>query len=94
LPTIEIIAKINELGISDTAIPLLDVGDITLDESAYRSWKFLEEFGVSPKTDMNFYVLAIQAIASGSSQPDTSIVAEIYASMARMATVQDHERLR
>jgi hypothetical protein len=94
LPTIEIIAKINELGISDTAIPLLDVGDITLDESAYRSWKFLEEFGVSPKTDMNFYVLAIQAIASSSSQPDTSIVAEIYASMARMATVQDHERLR
>jgi hypothetical protein len=94
LPTIEVIAKINELGISDMAIPLLDVGDITLDESAYRSWKFLEEFGVSPKTDMNFYVLAIQAIASGSSQPDTSIVADIYASMARMATVQDHERLR
>ncbi|UPX10550.1 uncharacterized protein EKO05_0001202 [Ascochyta rabiei] len=94
LPTKEVIETINDLGISGSTIPLLSVSDSALDGLAYQSWRFLEEFGVSPKPDMEFYVLALQAIALGPAQTDSSTVTRIYTRMAEMATVQHHEKLR
>ncbi|KAJ4318583.1 hypothetical protein N0V94_004361 [Neodidymelliopsis sp. IMI 364377] len=89
-----VIETINNLGISESTMPLLSVSDGTLDEFAYRSWRFLEEFGVSPKPDMNFYVLALRAVASRPTETDSGIVTHIYTCMAEMATVQHHKRLR
>lgn len=94
LPTKVVIETINELGISESTIPLLNVSDGTLNEVTYRSWRFLEEFGVRSMPDMDFYVLAIQAVASGPPGNDSSIVTHIYTRMAAMATLQHHKRLR
>ena len=89
-----VIETIKDLGISESTMPLLSVSDGTLDEFTYRSWRFLEEFGVSSKPDMNFYVLALRAVASDPTETDSGIVTHIYTCMAEMATVQHHKRLR
>lgn len=94
LPTEVVIQTINNLGISESTIPLLSVSDGTLNESACRSWRFLEEFGVNSKPDMDFYVLALRALASDPTETRSGIVTNIYTCMAEMATIQDHERLR
>ena len=94
LPTKVVIETIKDLGISESTMPLLSVSDGTLDEFTYRSWRFLEEFGVSSKPYMNFYVLALRAVASDPTETDSGIVTHIYTCMAEMATVQHHKRLR
>ncbi|KAH7070360.1 hypothetical protein BKA63DRAFT_605622 [Paraphoma chrysanthemicola] len=94
LPTTEMITMVDELGIPARTIPLLSISLNTLDEVTYRSWKFLEEFGVCSKPNMTFLVLAIQAMASEFESPDISKVTQIYANMAQMATVQHHDELR
>ncbi|KAH9866598.1 hypothetical protein J1614_008290 [Plenodomus biglobosus] len=94
LPTKTVIETINDLGISGSTMPLLSVSDGTLDELTYRSWRFLEDFGVSSKPDMDFYVLALRAVASGPTETDSGIVTQIYTCMAEMATIQHHNRLR
>lgn len=94
LPTKMVIETINNLGISESTMPLLSVSDGTLDELTYRSWRFLEEFGVRSKPDMDFYVLAIRAFASGPTGTDFGTVTHIYTCMAEMATIQHHTKLR
>ncbi|KAH6642718.1 hypothetical protein C7974DRAFT_469017 [Boeremia exigua] len=94
LPTKVVIETINNLGIPESIMPLLSVSDSTLDDLAYRSWRFLEDFGVGSKPDMNFYVLALRAVASGPSEADSDDVTHIYTCIAEMATVQNHKRLR
>ncbi|KAH7082057.1 hypothetical protein FB567DRAFT_581505 [Paraphoma chrysanthemicola] len=95
LPTTEVITMVDELGIPARTMPMLSISLTTLDEITYRSWKFLEEFGVCSKPNMTFFVLAIQAMAgSDFESPDISKVTQIYANMAQMATVQHHDQLR
>lgn len=94
LPTKVVIEAINYLGISESTMPLLSVSDGTLDDFTYRSWRFLEDFGVSSKPDMDFYVLALQAVASSPTETDYGIVTHIYTCMEEMATIQHRKRLR
>jgi hypothetical protein len=93
LPTNEIMAEIERLAVDRDVVPLLDVPEGTLDETSHRTWKFLEEFGVSSKPDLRLYKICI---ASKSREPEPEIrkVVEIYHGIARLAMLADCKSLR
>lgn len=93
LPTSEISEKISRIGLLDSKMPLLDLPEVTLDASAYRSWKFLTDFGVKSEPDLKFYMVAMRLKAL-EVVPNVSHVAQIYQNMAQIATVQNHRNLR
>ncbi|KAH4095486.1 hypothetical protein HBH46_167370 [Parastagonospora nodorum] len=93
LPTTETLAEIDRFGLDEDNFPLLALPEGTLDETSYRSWKFLEDFGVCSKPDMEFYK---QAIVSKFEElePELFEVVEIYRSIASLATLADYTSLR
>jgi hypothetical protein len=93
LPTTETLAEIDRFGLNEDNFPLLALPEGTLDETSYRSWKFLEDFGVCSKPDMEFYK---QAIVSKFEElePELFEVVEIYRSIASLATLADYTSLR
>jgi hypothetical protein len=94
LPTSEIMAEISRLRISGDSLPLLKVTDGTLDETGYRSWRFLEDFGVTSKPDLEFYRKASEEKSSQYIILDVDPVMEIYQCMARLSTIEDYDDLR
>jgi hypothetical protein len=92
LPTLAIREALQVMRIRDAGLPLLKLPE-TLDNSSYRSWKFLEEFGVGSKPDLTFYLLAVGALAQRG-EPKISSMIEIFQSMARLATVENHAEIR
>jgi hypothetical protein len=95
LPTAEVLAEAHKLGVPKDELPLLKLADDTLNQVTYRSWKFLEDFGVRSEPDILFYGLAIMT----KSKKEITIsnvdqVADIYRGMARLATIQDYEQIR
>jgi hypothetical protein len=73
---------------------LLKVTDGTLDETGYRSWRFLEDFGVASKPDLEFYRKAIEDKSIQYIISDVDPVMKIYQCMARLATIEDYDDLR
>jgi hypothetical protein len=94
LLTPEIALGFESIGVSQNALPILSVSDEVLDEVTYRSWKFLEEFGVSSKPNLAFYIKAIKTKAGDEKGTDLDRIAEIYRCIARLATIQDYDNLR
>jgi hypothetical protein len=94
LPTSEIVTETARLGISQHALPLLSLSDGAFDEAIFRSWKFLEEFGVASKPDLRFYTLAIEVKATEAGVTNMNEIAETYRCIAQLATIQDHDRLQ
>lgn len=94
LPTIDIMNEISRLGIEVDAVQLLSVTEGTLDEATYRSWKFLEDFGVTSRPNLKFYELAIESKAKQTTNVDVNVIADIYLQMVRMATIEDHDHFR
>jgi hypothetical protein len=94
LPTIAVSTEVRRLKLDEKTLPLLDVGDISLDEATHRSWKFLEEFGVKSAPGLEFYRLAIREKATKDTVPNPKEVADIYKCMARMVTLEGHDALR
>lgn len=94
LPTIDIMNEISRLGIEVDTVQLLSVTEGTLDEATYRSWKFLEDFGVTSRPNLMFYKVAIESKAGQTVDVDINVVADIYLQMVRMATIEDHDHLR
>ena len=93
LPTTEILAEIDRLGLYEGDLPLLALPEGTLDETSCRTWRFLEDFGVTSKPDIRFYKIAIR-LKSKESEPDLDKVVEIYRGLARSATLSDYTSLR
>jgi hypothetical protein len=94
LPTADVMRETLRLQMSEDTVPILRLGDNTLNEATYRSWKFLEEFGTKSKPDLEFYILALRARSTSTINPDPKELAEIYKCMAQLATVQDYDSLR
>jgi hypothetical protein len=94
LPTVAISTEVHRLKLDKKTLPLLDVGDMLLDEATHRSWKFLEEFGVKSAPDLEFYRLAIREKAMKATDPNPKEVAEIYKCMAQIVTLQGQDALR
>lgn len=93
LPTSQILDKIDELGIDVSAIAVLDLPDGQIDEDQYREWRFLEDFGVCAKPDLQFYKSALEELY----YMDGLNIAQAkraYRSMALLATIGDQEDLR
>jgi hypothetical protein len=83
LPTSELLAKLAELEIPDTVLPLLLLPDSVFDDSICKSWMFLvDEVDVQSKPDMSFYKQVLEYMASLKTAPVTSKVADIYRCMA------------
>ena len=93
LPTVAVMGAIHDLGLPVSAIPVLTLPEGRLDESSYRSWRFLKDFGAASKPDLAFYMLAVQDPSDGDA-PDTKQIAEIYKNLVRLATVQDNDDIR
>lgn len=93
MPTVAVMGAIHDLGLPVSAIPVLTLPEGRLDESSYRSWRFLEDFGAASKPDLAFYMLAVQDPSDGDA-PDTKQIAEIYKNLVRLATVQDNDDIR
>ncbi|USP74759.1 hypothetical protein yc1106_02033 [Curvularia clavata] len=94
LPTMDIMNEISRLGIEVDAVNLLNVNERTLDEVTYRSWKFLEDFGVTSRPNLKFYEAAIESKAGRTANVDLNVIADIYLQMVRMTTIEDHRHLR
>lgn len=94
LPTSAIMAEIARLGVHENSVPLLDVPESELDESSYRTWKFLEEFDVTGKPDLGLYKVAIRARSKEIVVADVSEIVEIYKCIARLATIYDYGSIR
>jgi hypothetical protein len=93
LPTTEILAEIDRLGLDEDVLPLLALPEDTLDKTSYRTWRFLEDFSVTSKLDLRFYKFAIFS-KSQESEPDLDNIVEIYRGLARSATLIEHTSLR
>ncbi|KAH6212673.1 hypothetical protein HBI42_148920 [Parastagonospora nodorum] len=93
LPTTEILAEIDRLDLGEDNLPLLALPEGKLDVKSYRTWRFLEDFGVTSKPDLRLYKIAIQS-KSRSSAPDLGKLVEIYRSIASLATLAEYTSLR
>lgn len=93
LPTIDILAELDQLGVDYDNVPLFAVPEGTLDGTSYRSWKFLEDFGVCLKPDMEFYKQAIIS-KNEEHEPELEEVVEIYRGIACLATLADYTSTR
>lgn len=94
LPTIQIMDEMAILGIGMDFVPLLSLPEDTLDEAAYKSWRFLKDFGVASEPDLGFYEIALEVRAKEEVNVIVSVIAEIYTRMVRKATIECHDDLR
>lgn len=94
LPTSEIINELARLGVKQSAIDLLDVSTGTLDEADYKSWRFLEDYGVDSKPGLHFYKNVICSKAGRNTDVEVGIIADIYQHMVRLVTIEDYDALR
>lgn len=93
LPTVEILAKIKSLQLDEADFPLLDLPGGDLDQLGSREWQFLEELVACTQLDLNFYKSILKTI-SGMDELDDDVMTNVYESMAKLATVDDHVVLR
>jgi hypothetical protein len=94
LPTSEIITEAARLGMLPNDLPVLELPDAILDEATYRSWRFLEEFGVGSKPNLQFYITVLEVKSVSDEAPDLTKIEETYRCIARLATIQDYDYLR
>lgn len=87
LPTVEVLERLQELGIddSDCEIAILTLPDGDLDDVTSRQWRFLEDYGVCSKPDLCFYQSALEQL-SDIPEVTLEVMKELYKSMARLAT--------
>jgi hypothetical protein len=93
LPTLAVLGRLQELSVSDASVPVLCIPDGDLDDDLHREWRFLEDFGVWSKPDLWFYK-SVLLIMSSAKDIGTQQTRSLYASMAKLATVEDHLELR
>lgn len=94
LPTTDILNEMLRLDIEEDEIYLVNVSEATLDDATYRSWKFLEDFGVASRPNLTFYEIAIESKAKQDANVDARVIADIYTQIVRLATIEDHDDLR
>ncbi|KAF2654846.1 hypothetical protein K491DRAFT_599984 [Lophiostoma macrostomum CBS 122681] len=95
LPTVEVLDGLRKLSVEDSedGIFILDLPDGDLDDATYRQWRFLEEFGVRSKPDLNLYKLVLEEMVYADSA-SVALMTLLYVSMARLATIEDQAQLR
>jgi hypothetical protein len=93
LPTLAVLGKLQELSVSDASVSVLYIPDGDLDDDLHREWRFLEDFGVRSNPDLRFYK-SVLLIMSSAKDIGTRQTCSLYASMAKLATVEDHSELR
>jgi hypothetical protein len=93
LPTLAVLGRLQELSVSDASVPVLCIPDGDLDDDLHREWRFLEDFGVWSKPDLRFYK-SVLLIMSSAKDIGTRQTRSLYASMAKLATGEDHSELR
>ncbi|KAF1918990.1 hypothetical protein BDU57DRAFT_545737 [Ampelomyces quisqualis] len=86
----------SRLMLNEISLPLLSVAEGTPDETGYKSWKFLEECGVtsSGRFNLGFYLKAIEEKASQYTILNVNPVVDIYQCMARLATIEGYDEFR
>lgn len=98
LPTVNVVDRALKLGLSPTKFHILflpgwRLTTDKLDDDGYRRWRFLEEFGVRRQPDLDFYKCALRNIRLVTQDPNFEALKDIYASIAKLATADDHDNL-
>ena len=93
LPTSQVLETVQELGLSYSQMPILDLPVENLSNEQYLEWRFLEDFGVRPKSDLAFYQTALDEL-SQSKNVSLGLLQLLYKSMAALITYGDYKNLR
>ena len=93
LPTSHILETVQEFGLDDSKVPILDLSVDKLSNEQYLEWRFLEDFGACPKPDLAFYQAALAEL-SQSKNVSLEKLQLLYKSMAVLITYGAYKNLR